>query len=129
MRHIILTTLALGLFLGLQATGTGAEASKNTPETAKQEKKEKYRPFNGLVKAINKETKTITLAGDKAQEFRLSAETVVKKEGQPATWESIEVGVKVGGRAREAADGKWEAVSINVGTKAPKEPPKNPETQ
>lgn len=126
MRHLILSALALGLWLGLPASGWSADPPKASPPTTKAEKekpkeKEKYRPFNGTVKAVNKETKTLTLTGGKAQEFQLTADTVVKKGGQPASWETIEAGTKIGGRARETADGKWVAVTITIGTKPPKE--------
>jgi Cu/Ag efflux protein CusF len=120
--NIIMAVLSLGLLLGSPVNTRAADAPNDTP-AGKTEKKAKHRPFNGTVKAVNLEAKTITLQGDKAQQFAIGAETVIKKEGQPATLASIAAGDKIGGRARETADGKWEAVTINLGTKAVKETP------
>ena len=123
MKHIIIAVLSMGLLFGVHLNGRGADAPNDTP-AGKTEKKAKYRPFNGTVKAVNLQAKTIKLQGDKAQEFAIGTETVIKKDGQPATLDNIAVGDKVGGRARETSDGKWEAVSIKFGTKAVKEDPK-----
>ena len=124
MKSILIAVLSLSLMVGATVNSRGAEDPKAPAE--KVEKKAKFRPFNGVVKAVNKEAKTFTLQGDKAQEFAVGAETVLRKDGQPATLDNIAAGDKVGGRAREATGGKWEAVTINIGTKAVKEAPKKP---
>ncbi|MBN2506032.1 MAG: hypothetical protein JXQ71_05000 [Verrucomicrobia bacterium] len=123
MKHIILAVLALGVLCGSPIHGR-AGGAVDTPPAGQAEKKAKFRPFHGTVKTVDPDGKTITLQGNRAQQFAISTNTVIRKNGQPATLDSIATGDKVGGRARQTADGKWEAVTLNLGSKAAKEPPR-----
>lgn len=93
------------------------------------DEKPKFRPFNGKIKAVDKTAKTITLEGEKAQVFQIISETKITKDKKPATLDDLAVGDRVGGRAREEAEGKWAALVINAGIPAakPKEEEKKPE--
>ena len=87
-----------------------------------QEAKAKFRPFHGKIKEADKQAKSIVLEGEKAQTFQITTETRISKEGKPATFDELTAGETVGGRAQEN-DGKWDAVTINIGkppVKAPK---------
>lgn len=98
--------------------------------TRAADEKPKFRPFNGKIKAVDKTAKTITLEGEKAQVFQVTSETKISKDKKPATLEDVAVGDRVGGRAREEADGKWVALVINAGipaAKPGKEEEKKPE--
>jgi len=84
----------------------------------KNEAQTKFRPFNGVIKSVDKSGKAIILQGAKAQTFQIISETKITKDGKPATLDDLADGDSVGGRARETADGKWEATTINAGKKA-----------
>ena len=84
------------------------------------DEKPKFRPFNGKIKAVDKTARTITLEGEKAQVFQITSETKITKDKKPATLEEVAVGDRVGGRAREEADGKWVALVLNAGLPAAK---------
>ena len=98
-----------------------AEPPASKPAPAKTEVKLKHRPFNGTIKAISQPTRAIVLRGEKAQTFFIIAETKIKRDGQPITFEQIATGEKLGGYARQAANGRWEALTINLGDKKKEE--------
>lgn len=79
----------------------------------------KTRPFHGTIKTINKPVRTIVLKGEKAQTFRINAETKINREGKPVGFDDIAVGDMLGGFARQAPDGHWEAVTLNLKAKTP----------
>jgi hypothetical protein len=94
-----------------------AEKQAKTPPTSAQQAKPKFRPFHGTIKSFDKAAKTVTLNGAKAQTFAVIAETKINKDGKPATVEALVAGETLGGRARQAPDGRWEALTLNVGKK------------
>jgi hypothetical protein len=114
-------TLTAILAAGFLATAIFA-AEKSSPSAA-QQTKPKYRPFHGTIKSFDKAAKTLTLNGPKAQTFLIISETKINKDGKPAGLEALVAGETLGGRARQAADGRWEALTLNVGKK-PAEPKK-----
>lgn len=97
-------------------------ADKPSDKAAEKEAKGKFRPFNGKIKEVDKTAKTIKLEGEKAQTFMITSDTKIQKDGKSATLDDVTVGETVGGRARENADGKWEATSLRLGQKPAKEP-------
>ena len=105
--------LALGL---LAPANFAAEKTPATPPAA-QQAKPKFRPFNGTIKSFDKTARTVTLNGAKAQTFAIIAETKINKDGKPSTVEALVAGETVGGRARQTADGRWEALTLNLGKK------------
>ncbi len=96
-------------------------ADKAAPEE-KSEAKEKFRPFRGTIKSVDAGARSITLDGEKAQTFAIASDAKLTKEGKPATIADLSVGDAVGGRAKESGEGKWTAVTINAGKRAPKSP-------
>ena len=114
-------TMAMGSILTAAETPSPKTAA-NSPPKAKQ------RPFHGTIKSMNKAIKAIVLNGEKAQTFFIIPETKIKKNGKPATLDQIAVGDSLGGYARQTPDGKWEALTLNVGDKkaeaAPSSAPK-----
>ncbi|HKQ39200.1 MAG TPA: hypothetical protein VJ063_14075 [Verrucomicrobiae bacterium] len=80
----------------------------------------KTRPFRGTIKTINKAAQTIVLKGPKAQTFKILAETKMQREGKPVGFEDIATGdTLLGGFARQAPDGHWDALKLNLAAKAP----------
>jgi hypothetical protein len=71
-------------------------------------------PFRGKIAAVDKAAKTITVG---ARTFQIGAETKITKDGKPATLDDAVVGEAVRGSARQAADGKLNAVSVAFGQK------------
>ncbi len=120
MKTILIVSLALSLLFGATANIRAADAPQKAPAAAEKAKKVKYRPFRGTIKSIETQAKTITLEGAKAQQFQIISETKLNKDGKPITFDQLAKGDRLGGRAREAANGKWDAVTINVRTAAEK---------
>jgi hypothetical protein len=79
----------------------------------------KTRPFRGTIKTINKAAQTIVLKGEKAQTFKIIPETKIRRDGKPIGFEDIAIGDTLGGFARQAPAGHWEALTLNFGTKVP----------
>jgi len=95
------------------------------PADKKPAADEHFRPFRGTIKAVDPGAKTITLEGEKAQTFAIVSETKISKDGKPAAFADLVTGEAVGGRARETADGKWMAVTVNAGKRPSAKPPEN----
>jgi len=79
----------------------------------------KTRPFRGTIKIVNKAAQTIVLKGEKAQTFKVIPETKIRRDGKPIGFEAIAVGDTLGGFARQAPAGHWEALTLNFGAKTP----------
>jgi len=123
---ILYATLVASLILGANYS-LAADKPAAKPAESKQVEKAKYRPFNGKIKAVD--AASITLEGEKAQTFQVTSVTKIQKDKKPATAADLKVGDYVGGRAREMADGKWEAVTLNVGVKAVGKPAEKPKKE
>ena len=79
----------------------------------------KTRPFRGTIKIVNKASQTIVLKGEKAQTFKIIPESKIRRDGKPISFEDIVVGDTLGGFARQAPAGHWEALTLNFHAKAP----------
>ncbi|HZO83976.1 MAG TPA: hypothetical protein VFC26_02105 [Verrucomicrobiae bacterium] len=79
----------------------------------------KTRPFRGTIKIVNKAAQTIVLKGEKAQTFKIIPETKIRRDGKPIGFGDIVVGDTLGGFARQAPAGHWEALTLNFGAKVP----------
>jgi hypothetical protein len=88
---------------------------------AADQPKAKTRPFRGTIKTINKAAQVIVLRGPKAQTFKIIPDTKIRRDGKPIGFEDIRVGDTLGGFARQAPAGHWEALTLNFGVKAPPE--------
>ena len=120
MRKLLIANLATLLCFGGSLIAQAADKPADKAAEGKKEAKSKFRPFNGTIKSVDKTAKTITLEGEKAQAFQITSETKIVKDGKPAILDELSAGDKIGGRARETSDGKWEALTINAGKKAVK---------
>ena len=105
------------------SVATPSVTAADKPADKKPAADEHFRPFRGTIKAVDPGAKTITLEGEKAQTFAIASETKVSKDGKPAAFADLVAGESVGGRARETADGKWTAVTVNAGKKPSAKPP------
>ena len=79
----------------------------------------KTRPFRGTIRIVNKASQTIVLKGEKAQTFKIIPESKIRRDGKPIGFEDIVVGDTLGGFARQAPAGHWEALTLNFHAKAP----------
>src|SRR5687767_10590597 len=114
--------IVIGLVLSFCQVHPSEVAPTKVPAEAKTETKLKHRPFNGTIKAVSKPSRAIVLRGAKAQTFFVIPETKIKRDGQPITFEQIVEGETLGGYARQAANGRWEALTLNLGQKKKEEP-------
>jgi uncharacterized lipoprotein NlpE involved in copper resistance len=118
----IVALFILTAFAPLSGFNAFAADKPGEKKENKAEAREKFRPFRGTIKAVDNTGKTITLEGEKAQMFAITSDTKINKDGKPAAFADLTVGETVGGRAKETADGKWAAVTINAGKRASARP-------
>jgi hypothetical protein len=109
MKHFFCVLSALLLFVFALP---GAEQKTNAPPA-------NGRPFHGTIKTVNKPAQSIVLKGAKAQTFKVTPETKIRRDGKPIRFEEIVAGETVGGYAHQVASNHWEAVTINLGQKPP----------
>src|SRR5213083_1095016 len=97
-----------------------AEGGKDkSAQDSKSDRKQKQMPFRGKISAVDKTAKTVTLEGkEKSRAFQITSATKITKDGKPAVMDDLIVGQTVGGSARQTVSGKWEIVTLNLGTKA-----------
>jgi len=100
MKHFWLLSASLVLIGALQ----GAEQKTKEPPA-------KARPFHGTIKTVNKAAQAIVLNGAKAQTFKITSETKIRRDGKPIRFEDIAAGESVGGYAHQAPAGQWEAIT------------------
>lgn len=120
MKNQIKTLLTTGLLAAVFATSTiTTPAQDKKPAAAGDAKKGNPNgmPFNGKINGIDKAAKTINIGKEKKRTISITSETKITKDGKAATLNDAVVGEKVGGFARENADGKLEAVSLRIGDK------------
>ena len=118
MKKLLGIAVLTGAILALPYFTQAADAPADAPKT---EKKPRGMPINGKVGAVDKTAKTITLEGkEKARVFQITSETRIRKDRKPATLDDVVIGDRVGGFARENADGKMEVVTLNAGLAQPR---------
>jgi len=122
MKNLVAVTLFTAFVVGGTPGARAAEASNDkSAQDSKAEHKAKQVPFHGKVSAIDKTAKTIALEGkEKNRTFQITSSTKITKDGKPAIFDDVTAGESVGGRAKESQAGKWEVVTLNIGTKADK---------
>jgi hypothetical protein len=88
-------------------------ARPGAADTAKTEKKSAH-PFHGKLAAIDKTANTVTIG---KSVYHLTAETKIKKDGNPATLADAAVGDQASGYVKPADDGTMNASTLNIGAK------------
>jgi hypothetical protein len=111
----ILTLLLVAVITALFNINAISADKPADKKTEKADTQEKFRPFRGTIKSVDKVARTITLEGESAQKFAITSDTKINKDGKPAAFADIVVGDSVGGRAKETGEGKWTAMTINAG--------------
>jgi hypothetical protein len=111
----LLTTAVAGVPLQLQAQSENPAAEKSETRARKPE----ITPFNGKLKAVNQDARTIEVG---SRTFKINPETKITRDGQPATLAQAVVGENVGGAYRKSEDGTLSATTLNLGKKAVSKP-------
>ncbi|MST94630.1 MAG: hypothetical protein EXS33_05070 [Pedosphaera sp.] len=117
----ILSLCLIAACAAIAAPRVGAADKKPAPAEAGKAAKGKSLPFTGILTAVDKQAKTITV-GERV--FQVTSETKITKAGKPATLEDGVVGEEAAGSCKTADGGKMEAGSVRFGAKAAK--PKTP---
>src|SRR5262249_7951191 len=107
-----LVILGAALALGVATPTVTVHAQQPRPQ---QEKPEKDKAFNGKVEAVDSAAKTLTVGGSL---IYVADTTKITKQGKAIMLSEVMVGDAVHGTTRQTFDGKTEAVSITVGTRA-----------
>jgi hypothetical protein len=74
-------------------------------------------PFRGKVKAIDNTAMTITV---ETRTFQINSQTIITKDGKPATLSDVSVGDNVTCMVKREKSGKFSAVKLNFGIPAAK---------
>lgn len=106
----------LPLSLSAQTNDTSTNLTKAAVSKKKDAgaKKPAPHPFHGKLAAVDKNAKTITVG---TSTFQVTAETLIFKDGKPATLEDGVVGEPATGYVKPAADGKLNATKVTFGAK------------
>src|SRR5436309_15222111 len=102
MKHFWLLSASLVLIGALQ----GAEQKTKAPPA-------KARPFHGTIKTVNKAPQAIVLNAAKAQTFKITAETKIRRHGKPIRFEDITAREAVGGYPHQPPADQCETISLN----------------
>ena len=78
-------------------------------------------PFRGKISSVDLEAKTLSLAGRQIRIFQVTAETKIKRDGEPATLKEARVGDTVGGYALRGEEGHPRVVTLNIQSPEPPE--------
>lgn len=82
-------------------------------------------PFRGKVKSIDNTAMTITV---ETRTFQITSQTIITKDGKPATFSDAAVGDNVQGSVKRENNGKYTALKLNFGIPAPKRTLSNTKT-
>jgi len=92
--------------------GFGAGSSPAKEQSGAKAKSNSY-PFSGELESHD--AASITLKGKRKQRvLLLTPETRIQKSGKPATLKEARAGERVSGSARKDAEGKEQAVTVNL---------------
>jgi hypothetical protein len=89
----------------------GAKASASPAAKA-----ERAIPFHGMISAVDKKSKTFTIAGKgESRVFKITNQTVLTKAGNPATIKDLTEKEEVRGSYWKKSDGTLEAKNVKLG--------------
>ena len=123
---ILLLSISLaGLPMAVTAKDTNAPAAEKPATKEAKPKKSSILPIHGKLKALDKTAKTVSIGEHTLQ---ITSETLISKEGKPATLEEGVIDENVTATYKKSDDGKLNAVKLSFGkaekktsTKAKKE--------
>lgn len=117
MKKLLYTLALTSTLIAANYAVSGADEPAQKPAETKA--KAAGLPFRGKVSAVDKDAKTVSLAGkEKSRTFQITQSTKIKKEGKPATLSELTVGESVGGYALRTDSGHPEVVTLNIGKAA-----------
>lgn len=88
--------------------------TSDVKETNSASKRSTY-PFHGNLDSVDKNEKNLTLRGKKKNRvILLTSETRIQRDGVKAKLEDAKPGERVSGSVRKNAEGKEEAVTVNL---------------
>ncbi|MBK9140620.1 MAG: hypothetical protein IPM17_18000 [Verrucomicrobia bacterium] len=115
-----------------KSTPPPAVASDGAPKAKPKSKSEAAQPagvpFNGKIAALDLSAQTLTLSGKAQRVVKVTSQTKILRDGQPATLAGAKVGESVGGYAKKTDEGVLEAISLRLGPKAPADKAAKPAT-
>ncbi|MGC8742828.1 MAG: hypothetical protein ACP5T0_02975 [Verrucomicrobiia bacterium] len=104
------------IFLFSQNATVVSGASSTQSQATSKNSASRGRPFHGIIKTVDYTSEFIVLEGKSAQTFYVNSNTTIKIDGKAAKFKDISAGHYVGGYARENADGRWVATTLNINT-------------
>ena len=115
-KSLLLASVLLAMAALPCPTSFAADASPAASPTASPAaQKETKFPFHGKLQSVDTDAMTFTLNGKTPRVYAVTADTKIKKNGEPATLKDAVVGEDVGGYTMRGADGKLTALSVRFG--------------
>jgi len=125
VRITILTCIAAATFATspiASAVGRNRFGPSQSPSPAAKAsaspaaKAERTLPFHGMISAVDKRSKTFTIAGKgESRVFKVTNQTVLTKGGNPATFKDVTEKEEVRGSYWKKPDGTLEAKNVKLG--------------
>jgi hypothetical protein len=78
--------------------------------------------FGGIITSVDSTNMILSLkgrAGSPDNKVKITHDTKIKKDDQPAEFSDAVEGVRVAGSGKKGEDGVWTASTLNINTKAP----------
>jgi hypothetical protein len=95
-------------------TAAGAPLTGQT--SAPNRQRGRLVPFHGMISAVDRNAKTVTISGKKQPRvFKITDKTVITRSGAPATIEDITENQEASGSYVKTADGELEARTLRIG--------------
>jgi hypothetical protein len=120
--------LAAAVFAACSAFAQPTPAASGTaPTTNTPPPKARAAGYRGTIASVDTATMTLSLKGrpgNPETKVKLTHDTKIKKDGQPAQFTDLVEGLKISGSGKKGEDGVWTANTLNIVTKQPT--PKSP---
>ncbi len=126
-KTFLITSVCIAAFVGFPLAAFSADKKTSAPaasvspaaktdSSSATAKPPRPIPFRGTISAVDQSAKTFTIAGkEKSRVFKVTANTVVTKDGQPATMADITENSAVTGSYWKHEDESLEAKTVKIG--------------
>lgn len=118
---VTLVGLLAAMAMGMPARSWAQDPPKKNAKTAAKPAappKAKTTSFTGKLAAADKVAKTLTLDEKAKRVLDVTSETIITKNGKPATFDDAVLGEEIHGTFKKTEDGKLIAVTVNYGAKS-----------
>ena len=108
-----------------------AQPTPSTPATTNAPPAKPRTEYRGTIASVDTATMTVSLKGrpgSPTTKVKLTHDTKIKKDGQPAQFTDLVEGLRISGSGKKGEDGVWTANTLNIRTAPPATPKPAPTT-